>query len=230
MKGIFYGVGVGPGDPELMTLKAVKIIKENGIIAVPGKVPEEAAAYKIASGAVPEISRKTLVPVYAPMINDLEIVKKEHEKNAKHIEEYLEKGENVVYITLGDPTVYSTFSYLQSIVSGDGYDCRYISGVTSFCAAAARLCTPLAEWDETLHIVPALHSDLFETANGSYVFMKSGKNVDKIKAFLKENGYSAKAVEKCGMEGEQIYDDIDDIPDRMMYFSLVTARKMPRID
>ena len=67
MKGIAYGVGVGPGDPEYMTLKACRLIRENEIIAVPGKVPQESVAYKIALGAVPELADKTLVPVYMPM-------------------------------------------------------------------------------------------------------------------------------------------------------------------
>ena len=72
MKGIAYGVGVGPGDPELMTLKAVRLIKENSVIAVPGKIAEESVAYKIAAGAAPEISDKELIAVDMPMTRDAE--------------------------------------------------------------------------------------------------------------------------------------------------------------
>ncbi|MBO6138142.1 MAG: precorrin-2 C(20)-methyltransferase, partial [Lachnospiraceae bacterium] len=67
MDGIIYGVGVGPGDPELMTLKAVRLIRENDIIALPGKEPRETAAYKIALGAVPELAEKTLLAIDMPM-------------------------------------------------------------------------------------------------------------------------------------------------------------------
>ena len=76
MKGIAYGVGVGPGDPELMTLKAVRLIKENDIIAVPGKDPKETVAYRIALGAVPELAEKELIPVYFPMVKDRELIRK----------------------------------------------------------------------------------------------------------------------------------------------------------
>ena len=118
MKGKAYGVGVGPGDPELMTLKAIRLIKEHDVIAVPGKVCEESVAYKIAKENVPDIDSKTLVPIYMPMIKDRELIKKEHEKGAKIIEEYLDQGKDVVYITLGDSTIYCTFTYLQHILPG----------------------------------------------------------------------------------------------------------------
>ncbi|MBR6350617.1 MAG: precorrin-2 C(20)-methyltransferase, partial [Lachnospiraceae bacterium] len=91
MKGIAYGVGVGPGDPELMTLKAVRLIKENDVIAVPGKDPKESVAHRIAAGAVPEIVNKTLVPIDFPMVKDRELIDQEHRKGAEIIEEYLEQ-------------------------------------------------------------------------------------------------------------------------------------------
>ena len=140
MKGKAYGVGVGPGDPELMTLKAVRLIRENEVIAVPGKNARESVAYKIALGAVPEIADKTLVPVYMPMVRDREKLAQEHQRGAKLLEEYLDQGKNVVYLTLGDSTVYCTFSYLQHILEDDGYEVELVSGITSFCAALRLLC------------------------------------------------------------------------------------------
>ncbi|MBQ2640528.1 MAG: precorrin-2 C(20)-methyltransferase, partial [Lachnospiraceae bacterium] len=113
MRGKAYGVGVGPGDPELMTLKAVRLIRESDVIAFPGKSAEESVAYRIARGAVPEIAEKTLVPVYMPMIRDREKIADLHRAGAGLLEEYLDRGQNVVYLTLGDSTVYCTFSYLQ---------------------------------------------------------------------------------------------------------------------
>ena len=79
MKGIAYCIGVGPGDPELMTLKAVRLIRENDVIAVPGKEPKEAVAYRIAKGAVPEIEEKELVAVYMPMVKDRALIDAEQE-------------------------------------------------------------------------------------------------------------------------------------------------------
>ena len=154
MKGIAYGVGVGPGDPEYMTLKAVRLIRENEVIAVPGKVPKETVAYQIAVRAVPEMAEKELVPIYMPMVKDRQRIDLEHRKGAEIIKAYLDRGRNVVFLTLGDPTIYCTFSYLQHYLEADGYPVELVSGITSFCAAAARLNLPLAEWDEAIHIVP----------------------------------------------------------------------------
>ena len=158
MKGILYGVGVGPGDPELITLKAINLIRENDVIAVPGKEAKEAVAYKIARGSVPEIEDKELVPVYMPMVMDKEEQERNHKAGARMLEKYLDQGKNVVYITLGDSTIYCTFTYLQDIVEADGYETRLVPGIPSFCAAAARVNKPLVLWNELLHVVPAAHT------------------------------------------------------------------------
>ena len=165
MKGIAYGVGVGPGDPEYMTLKAIRLIKENDVIAVPGKVAEEAVAYKIAAAVVPEIKDKELVPIYMPMVKDRELIDREHRRQAKLMESYLDRGKNVVYITLGDSTIYCTFSYLQHYLEADGYTVKLISGIPSFCAAAAALNTPLTEWDDALHILPGICGRISRTVS-----------------------------------------------------------------
>ena len=226
MKGIAYGVGVGPGDPELMTLKAIRLIKENDVIAVAGKDPREAVAYKIAVQAVPELAEKELVPVYMPMVKDRALIDAEHKKGAELLKTYLDRGINVVYITLGDPTVYCTFSYLQHYLEADGYPVVLVSGVPSFCAAAARLNLPLAEWDEPLHIVPAVHKteDRLER-DGNYVLMKSASHMKEVKELLRASGRDACAVIDCGMESEKIYRSRDEIPDDAGYFSLIIAKE-----
>ncbi len=226
MKGLAYGVGVGPGDPELLTLKAVRLIKENDIIAVPGREPKETVAYKIAAGAVPEIAEKELVPIYMPMVKDRELIEKEHVKGARTIESYLDQGKNVVFLTLGDSTVYCTFSYLQHILEADGYKVELVNGIPSFCAAAARLGVSLTEWDEMLHILPAGHKteDLLELP-GNYVLMKSASHMKEVKDMLRKSGRSVKAVENCSMETEKIYNDLEEIPDDAGYFSLIIAKE-----
>ena len=99
MKGMLYGVGVGPGDPELMTLKAVRMIKENEVIAVPGENVKETVAYQIAVQAVPELEEKELLPIFMPMTHDRAKMEENHQKGAKTIETYLEQGKNVVFLT-----------------------------------------------------------------------------------------------------------------------------------
>lgn len=226
MKGTLYGVGVGPGDPELMTLKAVRLIRENMIIAVPGADPKETVAYKIAVQAVPELAEKELLPIYMPMTHDPEELEKNHAKGAQTLEEVLDKGKNIVFLTLGDPCVYSTFSYLQKSVEKDGYHTELVSGITSFCAAAARLNIPLSEWNEQLHVVPAVHRlDSTLNESGNYILMKSGKKMNQVKEILAQSGRDVLMVENCGMENEHIYRSVEEIPDDAGYYSLIIAKE-----
>lgn len=226
MKGIAYGVGVGPGDPELMTLKAIRLIRENDVIALPGREPKETVAYKIAAAQVPELQDKELVPVYMPMIKDRALIDLEHRKAAKLLEGYLDQGKNVVYLTLGDSTIYCTFSYIQHFLEADGYPTELVPGITSFCAAAARLNVPLCEWDEQLHVVPAVHRlDKVLDEPGNYVLMKSASQMAAVKDMLRRSGRDVMMVENCSMQNEKIYRDVEDIPDDAGYFSLIIAKE-----
>lgn len=226
MKGTLYGVGVGPGDPELMTLKAVRLIRENKVIAVPGADPRETVAYKIAVQAVPELAEKELLPIYMPMTHDPEELEKNHARGAKALEEILDREENIVFLTLGDPCVYSTFSYLQKRAEKDGYHTELVSGITSFCAAAARLNIPLSEWNEQLHVVPAVHRlDSTLNESGNYILMKSGKKMNQVKEILAQSGRDVLMVENCGMENEHIYRSVEEIPDDAGYYSLIIAKE-----
>jgi len=226
MAGIAYGVGVGPGDPELMTLRAIRLIRENEVIALPGKVPEETVAYRIAVQVAPELKDKTLLPIYMPMVKDRALIDQEHRRAAKLIEAYLDQGKNVVYLTLGDSTVYCTFSYIQHYLEADGYESALIPGITSFCAAAARLNVPLCEWDEPLHVLPAVHkTDADLSAPGNYVLMKSASQMKAVKDTLRQSGHRVMMVENCGMDTERLYRDVEEIPDDAGYFSLIIAKE-----
>lgn len=224
-KGIAYGVGVGPGDPELMTLKACRLIRENDVIALPGKEPKETVAYKIAVEAVPELADKELIPVFMPMVMDREVQRENHRKGAKLMEEYLARGRNVVYLTLGDASVYCTFTYLQPYLEADGFETQLVSGITSFSAAAARLNIPLVEWNEPMHVMPALHKlgDKMDL-QGTYVLMKSGSHMSEVKDMLRASGKDVQMVEDCGMPSEKVYRSVDEIPDEAGYFSLIIVK------
>ena len=225
MAGVLYGIGVGPGDPELMTLKAVRLIKEMDIIAAPGEDVKATTAYNIAVQAVPEMADKELLPIYMPMVMDREFIVQYHRKGAMEIAKKLEEGKNVGFITLGDSTVYSTFSYIEKIVKDMGHQTAYISGIPSFCAAAATMGIPLAEWRESLHIIPAIHSLKKQLDDeGNYVLMKSGKKINKVKEILKESGKDVVMVENCGMPDEKRYYSVDEIPDDSGYFALIIAK------
>lgn len=226
MRGIAYGVGVGPGDPELMTLKAVRLIKENEVIALPGKEPKETVAYTIAQAAVPEIEDKELIPIYMPMTYDEEELRRWREAGARKIEEYLEQGKNVVYLTLGDSTVYCTFSYLQRILQADGYETELVNGITSFTACAASLNLPISVWNESVHILPGAHSlEKGLSEDGTVILMKSGKKMSEVKEMIRRSGRQAMMVERCGMKDEKVYYSLDDIPDDAGYYSVIISRE-----
>ena len=226
MRGTVYGVGVGPGDPELMTLKAIRLIRENRYIALPAEKPRESLAYRIAVQAVPELADKELVAVHMPMIRDKAKLREAHEKGARQLMDLADQGENVVFLTLGDPTVYCTFSYLQHILEAEGYPVVLVSGITSFCAAAARLGLSLGEWDEPIHVLPAAHKtgDRLDL-EGTYVLMKSASHMREVKEMLGKSGRRVHAVIDCGMDSEKVCRSLEEIPDDAGYFSLIIAKE-----
>ena len=230
--GTLYGVGVGPGDPELMTLQAVRLIKAHEVMALPVRHEahdraelQHSAAYRIAVQAVPELAEKTLLPLLLPMSKDPEVLTASRRRAAEEIAGCLDAGKSVIFLTLGDPTIYSTFGYLERIVKELGYRTRYVSGVTSFCAAAAAAGVPLAERDEALHILPGMYLSCdMPYGDGTRVLMKSGGRLAEIKAGYGQDGALLFAVENCGMPGEHIYSGADEIPDESGYFTVVIAK------
>ena len=226
MAGILFGVGVGPGDPEMMTMKAIRTIRENDVAALPGPSAKETTAYAIAVQAVPELEHKTLLSLDFPMVMDRGKQEEYHRAAARALEQVLDTGKNVVFLTLGDVTIYSTFSYVQHIVEADGYRVELINGIPSFCAAAAALGQPLTEWTQPLHVIPAVHSlDAALDLPGNYVLMKSGTKMDRIRQKLADSGRRVMMVENCGMPDEKRYFSLEEIPDRSGYFSLIIAKE-----
>lgn len=216
-KGKLYGVSVGPGDPELMTLKAVRIIKEAEVIALPHSERDKCTAYNIAVQAVPEIEDKEFLMIPMPMTKDSKRLEDAHNAGAEAVEEKLEEGKTTAFLTLGDVTVYSSCQYIYQRVKADGYETELVSGVPSFCAAAARLDRPLVSGEERLHVIPASYdiSDCTEL-DGVKVLMKAGKNI----AAVKELDCGICGVENCGMDGERVYLNKDEIDYKQGYYSL----------
>ena len=223
MNGIFYGVGTGPGDPELLTLKAARLIRSCDVLAIPHRDPEKCFAYGIACGAVPEAKDKPLLCVDMPMTHDQTIREAAYEAGAERIAGALSAGKTVVFVTLGDPSVYSTFAYLAEKVSAMGFEVQWVPGVTSFCAGAAALKTPLCTDREPLHIFPgSANAKDALTFPGTKVFMKG--ELPALLSALAERGAKAQAVENCGTEHERVYESLSDIPADAGYY-LVTVVK-----
>ena len=229
MQGKLYGVGVGPGDPELLTLKALRLIKDNEVIAVPGKEIRTSVAYQIVKGAYEELDEKTLIPVAMPMTKDPQVLKANHDKAADQVESYLKEGKNVVFLTLGDTTVYSTYLYVHKRILERGYEAEIVSGITSFCAVAARLNMGLVEADQPLHVIPATYKaqemDEILKLPGTKVLMKTGKKMKQVKESIEKSGQKAVMIENCGMPSEKIYRSAEEIPEDSGYYSLIIVKE-----
>ena len=123
IKGTLYGVGVGPGDPRLMTYLAVDTIQKCPVIAVPADGKENAVSYKIASGIVENLDEKECLNLTTPMTKDKAVLNAAYQAASDQIIEQLEQGKDVACLTLGDPTIYSTYIYIHRIVKAHAYDC-----------------------------------------------------------------------------------------------------------
>lgn len=218
MRGKLYGVGVGPGDPELLTLKAVKTITAADVIACPAKGNEPGLAFQIAEKAIPEIRNKAILPLGFPMMK--RVPKPEHLKAAESIISQLDAGKNTAFLTLGDPGFYSTFYYVFRIIAGKGYQAEIISGVPSFCAVSARLMLPLAEGDGSVLISSGELADF----RGTQVIMKAGSRLKSLKEKIYTKGKTAYLTENCGMDDERSYSGIDTMPDEAGYFSTLIVK------
>ncbi len=223
--GILYGVGVGPGDPELMTIKALNIIKNNDIIFVPGSCKEESVAYGIVKEILPEIENKAVSAVSMPMSKDRESLKKSHFDISQSIKAHLSEGKNVVFLTLGDPGIYSTFGYIKNILAQDGFEIVTIPGVMSVTAVADRLNVSLAEWDERVHIIPASYGGEFdEDLDGTVIFMKPRGDMRAFKNAMERAKKSVVGISNCGMKNEVIYASLESIPDEVGYMTVFIAK------
>lgn len=156
-KGTFYSIGVGPGNPKLMTLEAVETIKACDVIALPQSGGKQNVAFEIAKDY---LDGKEIVFCDMPMIRGGKELRRYHEEAAGALGRHLDGGKDVGFLTLGDPSIYSTAMYIHRILKEAGYRTGMIAGVPSFCAAAARLDIALCEGRQPLHVIPASYRNM----------------------------------------------------------------------
>ena len=225
-KGVFYGVGVGPGDAELMTLKAQRVLRECPVLAVPNS-GASAAALNIVRAAV-DISDKTILDIPMPMTRDREKLDSAHDEAAEKIIRELEQGRDVAMPNIGDVSVYASCAYLLGRVAAAGFETHMIPGVPSFCAAAARLDMSLTTAKKPLVIIPgdAESMDALLEIDGTKVLMKSGKSIaDTVKKLENLNlANGARAVENCGMENERVIRDVRELTSGAGYFTTIIIK------
>ena len=227
MKGKFYGVGVGVGDEEELTLKAVRILKEADILVLPeAKKSEGSTAFEIIKNYLREDAEKLFLEF--PMLEDVKEKEKIRVENAKAIREELEKGKNVVFLTIGDPMIFSTYTYiLEHLEETDIVET--VPGITSFGSMASRLNIPLVIGDEDLKIVSLnkntdIHKEIENNTN--IVFMKLSRNFERLKKALKdtENLENSILISNCGKENEEIITDVANT-EKVHYFSTLILKK-----
>lgn len=226
-----YGVGIGPGDPELITLKAKRVLESADIILSPkADLKSSSIAREIAGSILPDLPFKEVV---YPMTKDTGILEKFWMETAELVCGFADKGKTVAFITLGDPSFYSTWSYLYKKAAALRPDLpiEVIPGISSFQAASAALKTGLVTGDENLAIVPAPEDPrtlepllaLFD----SIILLKAGQRFNEIMMFLKDKGLEDNVylAKKMGFP-DQIFRKKPDFPinDKGAYLSLLLIK------
>ena len=238
-RGTFYGIGVGPGDPELITVKALKIIKSCPVIAAPRTGNGDMVALDIVwrtgilseSAEIAEEFDKKILAMDFTMDKDPAKRKENYRKNAEAAARYLDNGQDVAMVTLGDVSLYSTVHYIADELISRGYEIIMVPGVPSFSAAAASLAIPLAEMDAPVHIIPSVrnNSDDYLDLPGTKVLMKAGRHLHRTLDELDRRGLldvTSLAV-NCGMDDEILIKKLgydEPLPDKTGYFTTVIVR------
>nr|WP_295001262.1 precorrin-2 C(20)-methyltransferase [uncultured Methanobrevibacter sp.] len=210
-KGKLIGIGVGPGDTELLTLKAAKVLKTVPVVFSPKSSREkESIALSIVKPVLEErkdYKRLMLVEPIFPMIEDKEELEKIWSSAAEMIAQYLDSGRNVAFITLGDPSIFSTYSYVQKKLIGR-YEIETVPGITSFTACAAAKNKALVEQNDVLTIVPKIDDRLENILDysDSVVLMKASRNTSDLESTIESKNRPKEiySVQNCTRENEKI--------------------------
>lgn len=228
MSGTLYGIGLGPGDPELLTLKAHRLISSARVIAYPAPDTGPSFARSIAASYLPETVRE--IPIIVPMRVERFPAQEIYDRAAEEIAAVLADGEDVITLCEGDPFFYGSFMYLFERLSGR-FPCEIVPGVTSLTACAAQLLRPLTSRTDILTVIPGPLPDedirsRIETAQ-SLAIMKVGRHLPRLKALLAEMGLLDRAgyVERASLPDQKV-SRLADVPDGSApYFSMILIYK-----
>lgn len=218
---ILYGIGVGPGDKELLTIKAVKAIENCDVVVAPSALESgESIALETAKDYIKEGTE--VIVKHFPMGSKGKEIKVKEAYDL--IEGKLKEGKNVVFLTIGDPYVYSTYIHLLTHMEERGFEVHTIPGITSFCAAASIVDRTLVLGDEPLLVMPATRVE--DIKDEKYVvIMKVYKHEEKVVNILEEKGFDYIYVSRAGREGQTILKNKEDIIKSRDYMSLILASR-----
>jgi precorrin-2 C(20)-methyltransferase len=231
MRGTFYGIGVGPGDPELLTVKAIKAIEAADVLIAPKTEKKDGSvALEIARPYL----KKDIEIVYQvfPMVKDFAEDTGAWEENKEEILALLNAGKNVAFLTLGDPMFFSTYIYVFRLLEHEDVDIVTIPGVPAFIAIGSHVGRPIVEGNDVLAVIPGTASkerlEEVMAVAGSAVVMKVYHNSAEIIDLLKRNHMAKDAVlvSRVGLDGERVIHDLEAHADeKLNYLSTILARR-----
>ncbi|HHL19999.1 MAG TPA: precorrin-2 C(20)-methyltransferase [Aliiroseovarius sp.] len=227
MSGVLYGIGLGPGDPELMTLKAARLIGAATVLAYPALPGVDSFARSIAAGIIPTRAREITLSV--PMSVERGPAQAAYDAGAAEIAAVLDSGEDVVFLCEGDPLFYGSFMYLLARLR-DRFTVEIVPGVTSVSAGAARLALPVAARNEVLSVIPApMESAALAEHIGradAVAIMKVGRHLGRVRGVIDGLGLldQASYIERATLAAEKRM-PLAKAPDPAPYFSLILLTK-----
>jgi precorrin-2/cobalt-factor-2 C20-methyltransferase len=231
MKGQLHGVGVGPGDPDLITLKALKVLQAADVIAYPALEEGDSLARAIAAPHIPEGREEFAIRM--PMLADRFPAKEVYDQAAERIAASLEAGKSVAVLCEGDPFFYGSFMYLFGRLA-ERYPVEVVPGISSLMASAAALSTPLAARNDVLMVLPApLEDAVLEArlqAADSVAIIKVGQHFKRVQALLErlDLAQDAHYVERATMDNQRVLalSEVDETA--VPYFSMILVHRRGR--
>ena len=235
------GIGVGPGDVDLLTVKAVKAIQNADIIMCPASNEDRPSiAFAVVSPIIDKSKNQEIVKLIFPMTKDKDVLEATWKKNAKIMAETVLSGKNVVYLTVGDPFLYSTWIYMHKDLKENypDMDISVIPGIVSMFTFAAKVGVSIAEGAEKVAIIPSCYdlSSVKEIAKNSesMIFLKDGRYFDKVIEVLKESGFPDNSIfaigQDLGTENEIIrkmtLGEVNDDTLTTKYFSILVVKRV----
>lgn len=228
MKGTLYGIGVGPGDPELLTLKAYRILTAASVVAYPAPDTGESFARSIVAGFL--TPGQVEIPIVIPMRVERFPAAQVYDDKAHEISVHLSEGKDVVVLCEGDPFFYGSFMYLYERLAAE-YTCEIVPGISSLMAAAATLQRPLAARNDVLTILPAPLDD--ETlskrmaASDAVAIIKIGRHFSRIRSIIEAAGLLEQAgyLERVSLANQQVMPLAQVSEDTAPYFSIILIYK-----
>ncbi|HHW62281.1 MAG TPA: precorrin-2 C(20)-methyltransferase [Syntrophomonadaceae bacterium] len=221
--GTLYGIGVGPGDPELMTVKAQRILAEVEVLFIPrSQKGKPSLAFSILTGLFKKDWQ--YVDLLLPMTRNGEILQAAWHQAAEQMLAVLRQGKDAAFITLGDPGMYSSFTYLMEVLKGMEADLpvEIIPGVSSMQAISAWIQQPLAAGQESLAVVPALQNPdelrIFIQHYDNVVLLKAGKQVEKIRQILEQEAGKCQVflASRCGFKDGFFTQDLSQVQEEQL--------------